>query len=311
MSNLRAAVTGGAGFIGSNLVARLLIDGNDVVIIDNFSTGSKEIARVLRKRGATLMEGPSSLISDLTPVDAVFHLGMPSSSPMYKRDPSLLSNVVRDSIAVFEYARRTGARIVYASTSSLYNGNEPPFSEDMQIFPTDFYTEGRYWLERLAKVYYDLYGVRSIGLRLFSVYGPNERAKGKFANIVSQMVWASLERRPFVIYGDGSQTRDFIFVSDVVEAFLLAYNSDIEYGIYNVGTGKETSFNEIAELIREAGLNLNVIYEDNPIKNYVYRTLANTSKAEEELGFRYKIELVEGLKRIVEAYSKKEPVLAY
>ncbi len=311
MSHLRAAVTGGAGFIGSNLVARLLIDGNDVVIIDNFSTGSKEIARILGKRGATLMEGPSSLISDLTPVDAVFHLGMPSSSPMYKRDPSLLSNVVRDSIAVFEYARRTGARIVYASTSSLYNGNEPPFSEDMQIFPTDFYTEGRYWLERLAKVYYDLYGVRSIGLRLFSVYGPNERAKGKFANIVSQMVWASLERRPFVIYGDGSQTRDFIFVSDVVEAFLLAYNSDIEYGIYNVGTGKETSFNEIAELIREAGLNLNVIYEDNPIKNYVYRTLANTSKAEEELGFRYKIELVEGLKRIVEAYSKKEPVLAY
>ncbi len=311
MPLLRAAVTGGAGFIGSNLVARLIVDGNDVVIIDNFSTGSKEIASILRERGATLMEGPSSLISDLTPVDAVFHLGMPSSSPMYKRDPSLLSNVIRDSIAVFEYARRTGARIVYASTSSLYNGNEPPFSEDMQIFPTDFYTEGRYWLERLAKVYYDLYGVKSIGLRLFSVYGPNERAKGKFANIVSQMIWASLERRPFVIYGDGSQTRDFIFVSDVVEAFLLAYNSDIEYGIYNVGTGKETSFNELVELIREAGLNLNVIYEENPIKNYVYRTLANTSKAEEELRFRYKIELADGLRRIVEAYSKKEPVLAY
>ncbi len=311
MPLLRAAVTGGAGFIGSNLVARLIVDGNDVVIIDNFSTGSKEIASILRERGATLMEGPSSLISDLTPVDAVFHLGMPSSSPMYKRDPSLLSNVIRDSIAGFEYARRTGARIVYASTSSLYNGNEPPFSEDMQIFPTDFYTEGRYWLERLAKVYYDLYGVKSIGLRLFSVYGPNERAKGKFANIVSQMIWASLERRPFVIYGDGSQTRDFIFVSDVVEAFLLAYNSDIEYGIYNVGTGKETSFNELVELIREAGLNLNVIYEENPIKNYVYRTLANTSKAEEELRFRYKIELADGLRRIVEAYSKKEPVLAY
>ncbi len=311
MPLLRAAVTGGAGFIGSNLVARLIVDGNDVVIIDNFSTGSKEIASILRERGATLMEGPSSLISDLTPVDAVFHLGMPSSSPMYKRDPSLLSNVIRDSIAVFEYARRTGARIVYASTSSLYNGNEPPFSEDMQIFPTDFYTEGRYWLERLAKVYYDLYGVKSIGLRLFSVYGPNERAKGKFANIISQMIWASLERRPFVIYGDGSQTRDFIFVSDVVEAFLLAYNSDIEYGIYNVGTGKETSFNELVELIREAGLNLNVIYEENPIKNYVYRTLANTSKAEEELRFRYKIELADGLRRIVEAYSKKEPVLAY
>ncbi len=304
-------VTGGAGFIGSNLVAKLLMDGNDVLIIDDFSTGSEEVASILKKRGATLLKGPSSLISDLTPVDAIFHLGMPSSSPMYKSDPSLLSKVVSDSIAVFEYARKTGAKVVYASTSSLYNGNIPPFSEDMRILPTDFYTEGRYWLERLAKVYYDLYEVESVGLRLFSVYGPNERPKGRFANIVSQMIWAALENKPFTVYGDGSQTRDFIFVSDVVEAFLLAYSSDIGCDIYNVGTGKETSFNELADLIRKLGLNLSIIYEENPIKNYVYRTLANTSKAERELGFHYKVELNEGLDILLKAYSRKEPMLAY
>ncbi len=304
-------VTGGAGFIGSNLVAKLLMDENDVVIIDNFSTGSERIASILRKKGAALLEGSSSLISDLTPVDAVFHLGMPSSSPMYKNNPSLLSSVASDSIAIFEYARKTGAKIIYASTSSLYNGNIPPFSEDMRIFPTDFYTEGRYWLERLAKVYYDLYGVRSVGLRLFSVYGPNERSKGKFANIASQMIWAALENKPFIIYGDGSQTRDFIFASDVVEAFILAYSSDVECDIYNVGTGKEASFNKLADIIRKLGISLNISYKENPIKNYVHRTLASTSKAEKELGFHYKVELKRGLEVILEAYSEEEPVLAY
>ncbi len=311
MPRLRAVVTGGAGFIGSNLVAKLLMDGNDVAIIDNFSTGSEEVASILRERGATLLRGPSSLILDLTPVDVVFHLGMPSSSPMYKSDPSLLSSVVNDSIAVFEYARKTGAKVVYASTSSLYNGNIPPFSEDMRILPTDFYTEGRYWLERLAKVYYDLYGVRSVGLRLFSVYGPNERPKGKFANIASQMIWAALENKPFIVYGDGNQTRDFIFVSDVVEAFLLAYNSNVKCDVYNVGTGRETSFNEIADMIRELGVSVNLVYEENPIKNYVYRTLADTSKAEKELGFHYKVELKRGLEILLEAYSRKELMLAY
>ncbi len=306
-----AVVTGGAGFIGSNLVAKLLREGIDVAVIDDFSTGSEEVARVLKERGATILRGPSSIISDLTPVDVVFHLGIPSSSPMYRENPGLLSGVVRDSVAVMEYARKTGAKVVYASTSSIYNGNEPPFTEDMEVIPTDFYTEGRYWLERLARVYYDLYGVESVGLRLFSVYGPNERSKGRYANVASQMVWAALEGKPFVIYGDGSQTRDFIYVSDAVNAFILAYESSIKCGIYNVGTGKETSFNELASLIKKLGLDLRVEYRENPIKNYVQRTLADTTKAERELGFRYSVELVEGLRRIMDAYTKEELVLAY
>jgi len=308
---LRAVVTGGAGFIGSNLTAKLLRDGMDVVVIDNFMTGSREVAALLEERGATLLEGTSSSISELTPVDVVFHLGIPSSSPMYRKDPALLSLAIGDAVAVFEYARESGAKVVYASTSSLYNGNEPPFSEDMPVFPTDFYTEGRYWIERLAKVYHELHGVESVGLRLFSVYGPNERPKGSFANVASQMVWAALEGRPFVIYGDGRQTRDFIYVTDVVRAFLLAWTRGRGCEVYNVGTGKETSFNELAELIRDLGLDLKLEYRENPIKNYVFRTLADTKKAEHDLGFRYDVELKEGLKKIMEAYKGKRLVLAY
>ena len=308
---MRAVVTGGAGFIGSNLTAKLLKDGAEVVVIDNFMTGSREVANLLRERGATLLEGTSSSIRELTPVDAVFHLGIPSSSPMYRENPSLLSLVIRDAIAIFEYAKESGTKIIYASTSSIYNGNEPPFTEDMPVFPTDFYTEGRYWIERLAKVYHELHGVESVGLRLFSVYGPNERPKGSFANVASQMVWAALEGRPFVIYGDGRQTRDFIYVTDVVEAFLLAWERGGGCEVYSVGTGRETSFNELAELIRKLGLDLKLEYRENPIKNYVYRTLADTKKAERDLGFKYEVELEEGLRKIIEAYKEGGLILAY
>ncbi len=308
---MRAVVTGGAGFIGSNLTAKLLKDGAEVVVIDNFMTGSRKVADLLKERGATLLEGTSSSIRELTPVDVVFHLGIPSSSPMYRENPDLLSLAVRDAIAIFEYAKESGAKVVYASTSSLYNGNDPPFTEDMPVFPTDFYTEGRYWMERLAKVYYELHGVESVGLRLFSVYGPNERPKSSFANVASQMVWAALEGRSFVIYGDGKQTRDFIYVTDVVRAFLLAWEGGEDCEVYNVGTGKETSFNELAELIRRLGLDLRLEYRENPIKNYVYRTLADTRKAERDLGFKYEVELEEGLRKVIRAYREKGLILAY
>ncbi len=308
---MRIAVTGGAGFIGSNLTARLLSEGHEVVVVDNFDTGSKEVAELLMRRGAKVHGGRSSFLTRLGEFDAIFHLGMPSSSPMYRENPSLVASVVSEATDILEYARKVGCRVIFASTSSLYNGHDPPHREDMEVFPTDLYTEARYWLERLTKVYHDLYGVESVGLRLFSVYGPNERPKGKYANVVSQMIWAALEGRPFVIYGDGNQTRDFIYVADVVEAFLAAWRSGVGWGIYNVGTGVETTFNELAELISEVlGAELKVERVPNPIKNYVYRTCADITRAEAELGFRAGTPLREGIKRLVEVYERGELTLA-
>lgn len=307
---MRVAVTGGAGFIGSNLAAKLLSEGHEVAVVDNFHTGSKEVAELLARRGAEVHEGRSSLLAKLGEFDAIFHLGMPSSSPMYRESPSLVASVIEEATDILEYAREVGCRVIYASTSSLYNGHEPPHREDMAVLPTDLYTEARYWLERLTKVYYDLYGVESIGLRLFSVYGPNERPKGRYANVVSQMIWRALEGKPFVIYGEGEQTRDFIHVADVVEAFLVAWRSEVRWGVYNVGTGVETSFNELADLISEF-LELKVERVPNPIKNYVQRTGAETSKAEEELGFKAKIPLREGIEKLVDVYRSGKLILAF
>ncbi len=299
-------VTGGAGFIGSNLVMELLRRGNEVTVVDDFSTGSREVARKLEERGASLIEGSSSKSVELDGVSAILHLGIPSSSPMYREDPNLLSSAVGDFMKLIEYARKRGVKLIYASTSSIYNGNDPPHREDMPIRPADLYTEARYLMERVASVYQSLYGVRSIGLRLFSVYGPNERPKGRYANVISQMIWAGLEGKAFVIFGDGRQTRDFIHVRDVVRAFIAALESG-SHGVFNIGTGRETSFREAASLIAER-VHLNLEFRPNPIRNYVSRTCADTSLAESVLGFKAEVGLRRGIGELVEAYRRSEIV---
>jgi len=219
---------------------------------------------------------------------------------MYKEDPYLVGKTINEVITIFEYARKNQCKIIYASTSSIYNRNSLPYKEDMPIHVTDYYTECRYAIERLAKLYYDLYNVKSIGLRLFSVYGPREEHKGKYANIISQFLWSMMNNQRPVIYGDGNQTRDFIYVSDVVNAFILAMFSNIDYDVFNVGTGKNYSFNEVIKIINKL-LNKDIkpIYKPNTIKNYVYHTLADITKAEKILGFKAKISLEEGIKNII------------
>ncbi|MEM2767083.1 MAG: NAD-dependent epimerase/dehydratase family protein, partial [Candidatus Bathyarchaeia archaeon] len=233
-------------------------------------------------------------------VNVIFHLGMPSSSPMYKREPWLVGQTINDAIFLLEYARKSRCKIVYASTSSLYNGNSLPYREDMPIYVTDYYTECRYAIERLAMLYNRLYGVKSVGLRLFSVYGPKEEHKGEYANIVSQFLWMMKKGEAPVIYGDGEQTRDFIHVEDVVEAFMLAAEKQFECEIFNVGTGVAHSFNDVVNLLnKHLGKNVKPTYKPNPIKNYVYHTWADTSKAEKILGFKAKIPLETGIKNLV------------
>jgi UDP-glucose 4-epimerase len=294
-SSLRVIVTGGCGFIGSNLVERLVKDGYDVIVFDNLSTGNLRNIEGLNVR---FFNKPYQNIPVLVPdADLIFHLGMPSSSPMYKRDPGLLGRTINDAISIFEYAKERKCKVIYASTSSLYNGNNPPYREDMPIYVTDYYTECRYAIERLAKLYNILHGVRSVGLRLFSVYGPKEQYKGEYANVISQFLWLMKRDQPPIIFGDGTQTRDFIHVADVVEAFMLSAEKDFECEIFNVGTGIARSFNHVVDLINKIlGKSIKPVYKPNPIKNYVYHTLADTTKAEKILGFKAKITLEEGIR---------------
>jgi len=218
---------------------------------------------------------------------------------MYKKDPLLTGRAVNEAIAVFELAKRIGCRVVYASSSSLYNGLQPPHREDMAIQVTDYYTEARLAIERIAELYKRLYDIDSIGLRFFSVYGPREKSKGQYANMVSQFLWRMVKGESPIIYGDGSQTRDFIYVEDVVKALRLAMDSDF-HGILNIGTGTSYSFREVVSLIeKKLGISSKPKYVENPIKNYVAHTLADTSNAEVAIGFKAQMTLDRGLDNLL------------
>lgn len=299
-------VTGGVGFIGSNLVEELLSSGEEVVVLDNLHTGSLNNLKGLN--GSLKVEQSSCAnIPNLSlRLEAIYHLGIPSSSPMYKRDPLLVGEAINEAISVFELAKKSGCRMVYASSSSLYNELNPPHREDMRILVTDYHTEARLALERIAELYKQLFDVNSVGMRFFSIYGPREIAKKQYVNMVSQFLWEMKAGRSPRIFGDGSQTRDFAYVKDVVRALRLAINSDY-HRILNVGTGRAYSFNDITEMLNlKLGAAIKPNYVENPIKNYVQHTLAYTSKCREILKFEAQFTLEKGLSKLVDFYRAIE-----
>lgn len=300
---MNVLVTGGAGFIGSNLVEDILDSADSVVVLDNLMTGSLSNLDDL-KGNIEFVEGSCLDIPklDLSP-DAIYHFGAPSSSPMYKGNPFLVGEAVNGMIAVLELAKKTGSRVIYASSSSLYSGINPPHDESMEIKVTDYYTEARLCMERIAELYEKLFGVSSLGMRFFSVYGPRENAKKEYANMVTQFLWAMREGISPVVFGDGAQTRDFVYVKDVTRALQLAMDSDYN-GHLNVGTGNAYSFNQVIETLNKC-MKLEIMpeYVDNPIKNYVVHTLAETSEAENVLGFKAQYDLDMGINELLKYYN--------
>jgi len=297
---MEVLVTGGAGFVGSNLVERLVKDGHNVSVIDNLNSGSEQNLENVKGK-ITFIKGRAGELERFgKKFEVIYHQGAYSSSPMYKQNPLFLSEVIEDFIKILEYAKKNGTKIVFASSSSVYNGLLPPHREDMELKITDYYTEGRIWMERLAMLYHNLYGVKVIGLRYFSVYGPHENAKKQYANLITQFLWAIDKNEPIVVFGDGKQTRDFTYVDDVVEANLLAANSNNGCGVYNVGTGKNYTINEMINMLeKQTGKKTRIEHIENKIKNYVQETLADVTKAEKELGFRANISLEEGIAKII------------
>ena len=304
LKNKEIIVTGGAGFIGSNLVSALAKD-NSVTVIDNMHTGTEaNLAEDIKNNNVRLIKADSKDISkaNVNP-DYIFHLGMYSSTPMYKEDNHRVDEVVEGAVSVFKYSIEKNAKTVFISSSSLYNGLQMPYSEDLMPKVTDFYTEARYYVERMAELYTNLYNLDATGIRLFSVYGKREENKKQYANLVTQFIWALRDGQPAVIYGDGSQTRDFTNASDVVRAAILA-SSYKGYGIFNVGTGKSYSLNDTVKKINElSGKELKVQYIPNKINNYVAHTLADTRKSKEKLGFEAKINLNDGITELLNHYG--------
>ena len=306
MKGKNILVTGGAGFIGSNLV-NTLYKNNDVVVVDNLHTGKKSNIDKATDNGVKFVKGDAKDIGKIErDFDYIFHLGIYSASPMYRNDPNLVGEVIQGMTSVLEFSRELEVPLVFASTSSIYNGIEPPHKENVIPSVTDYYTEARIACERLSELYSKLYDVNVAAMRFFSVYGYNDIGKGKYANLVTQFMVSLINGERPIIYGDGEQRRDFVFVTDVVDALLKASNSK-GFNVYNVGTGKNYSLNEAMERLRKiTEKKIDPNYIKMPVKNYVMTTLADPSKAKKEIGFEAKVSLDKGISLLYSSISSKE-----
>jgi len=305
---MKILVTGGAGFIGSNIANKMSAEKDTLVVaMDDLSLGTPTnlLPSVKFVKGSVMDYELTLEVSK--GCDYIFHEAAKSSSPMFKDDPREGVDInALGFMNVMESAKRNNInKVIYASSSSMYNGLPVPFKESQILSPKTFYEASFYCREILAKSYYLENGVSSIGLRYFSVYGPNEKHKGNFANNISQFIWSIKSGKSPILYGDGKQTRDFVYVDDVVQANSLALQStEKEFGIYNVGTEVTTSFSRIVEIINEnLGTQIEASHVDNPIKNYVQETKADISLARSELGYEPRWKGVEdGIKRIISVH---------
>lgn len=297
-------ITGGAGFIGSNLV-KDLVKTSEVIVVDNLVSGSLDnLADVMDK--ITFIKASSGDVLEmpqLRGIDGVFHLGVTASSIFFRDNRLLTGQAMSDFISLLELIKRENCKMVYASTSSIYNGNQTPYKETQTIYVADFYSEVRYFFERMCLLYYNLYGVRSIGLRFFSVYGPGEKSKKDRANLISQFLWSMQAGQPPIVWGDGKQERDFIYVGDVVDSMKLSIVSNIECDVFNIGNGKSYSLKELVLILNKL-LNKNIPtkFIENPLKGRAYFAqyhLADTTKAKNVLGFTAKVSLEDGIKKIL------------
>lgn len=304
MENQRVLVTGGAGFIGSNLANHLATD-NEVIAIDDCYLGTPE-----NLVDAVEFVEQSVLEDDLpTDVDIVFHLAALSSYAMHEENPQHGARVnVEGFVNVVEEARQEGCdTVVYASTSSIYGNQTEPSPESMDVEANTGYEASKLARERYAEYFANHYGMAMAGLRFFSVYQGYDGAeghKGEYANVIAQFVDDIANGRSPKLYGDGTQTRDFTHVEDVVRAIKLAAQERLS-GIYNVGTGDQYDFNTVVQMINdELGTNVEPEYVENPIPEsvYVQDTLSDASKLQKVAGWEPDIAFKEGVRRVCEPY---------
>jgi len=303
---MKYLVTGGAGFIGSNMTERLVAEGHNVIVLDNLSTGNLRNLKAVKNKIKFIKSPVADIFKykNINNLNGIYHYGIPSSTPLYRENPRLVGEAINEFNTVLELAKKEKCKFVYASSSSIYNGNQTPFTEDMPVLVKDLYTEARYAMERLAKLYFDWHRVKSIGVRFFSVYGPHEEAKKNFANLVTQFLWAAKKGEKPVIYGDGTQTRDFTYVKDIIEGCILAMNSEIENDIFNIGAGFQYTLNEMVKMLAKAlDKDIKCKYVPNPIQGYVFETWADTKKAQKALGFKPQYPFEKGLKETIEYYN--------
>ncbi|MBI5247302.1 MAG: SDR family oxidoreductase [Elusimicrobia bacterium] len=308
----RALVTGGAGFIGSHLVDRLLKDGHEVVVVDNFSTGRPQnLAHHKGNKGLSLVQADASdhdaIKAHFAGVKWVFHLAaLADIVPSIERPTDYFKANVVGTESVLEAARAAKVqRFVYAASSSCYGiPDEFPTPETAEIRPQYPYALTKRLGEELALHWGQVYGMPVVSTRFFNVYGPRSRTSGTYGAVFGVFLAQKLAGKPYTVVGDGNQTRDFTFVTDVADALVAAASSKVSGEIFNIGSGQTYSVNRLVELL------------GGPVTYIPKRpgepdcTFANIEKIGRVLGWKPKIPLEAGVAEILKHidYWREAPV---
>lgn len=308
----KALVTGGAGFIGSHLIEGLLARGWDVRVLENFSTGHRENIKPLINQ-IDLLEGD---VCNLTTVrfaarnvDVIFHHAALPSVARSVANP-LESNEVNitGTLSVLLAARDNGVkRVVYAASSSAY-GDQPalPKVETMMPEPLSPYAVGKLAGEMYARTFTRLYGLSTVSLRYFNVFGPRQDPTTQYAGVIAKFISCALAGKPYPVYGDGEQSRDFTYVENVVQVNLLAADAQLDHApVINIAFGERTTLNQIIKLLNEiTHQNLPAHYAPERPGD-VRHSHADLTLARKLLGYNPTVDLREGLRRTLEWYRGK------
>jgi UDP-glucose 4-epimerase len=310
---MRVLVTGGAGFIGSHVVTRLLDEGRDVRVLDNLSTGRRSnLASVARE--IDFVEGD---IRDLASVsdavrgcDAVVHLAAVPSVPRSIADPVTTHEAnATGTLNVLLAARNGGAsRFVFASSSSIYGAAaELPKRESMKPLPISPYAVSKLAAESYCRSFFEVYQLETVALRYFNVFGPRQDPQSEYAAVIPKFIWALRNGEPPVIFGDGQQSRDFTYVDNAVDANIAALEANgIGGRVYNIACGERITLNELASSLREeTGASVDVVH--GPARaGDVQHSHADVSLARDELGYEPQVALAEGLRRTVAHFAAEQ-----
>jgi len=307
MKNKKVAVTGGLGFIGSHLVERLNED-NEVILVDNQSTGKIENIKDLN------FFKIDTILGDITSInleeifegcDYLFHLAAATSVPESVDNPLHCNNVnITGTLRVLEAAKNVGIKkAVFSSSSAVYGVVKTlPANEKHPINPSSPYAVSKAAGELYCNVFSEIYGLPTISLRYFNVFGPKQDPESQYAAVIPNFIEKMLKGERPVIYGDGEQTRDFISVKHVVDANILAAES-IEMGTFNIGLGKSTSINQLFRIIKETlGRDIEPVYEEERAGD-IKHSVADVSKAK-SFGFSPENDFESDLKETIEWFKK-------
>jgi|TARA_B110000014_G_C20010372_1_gene523832 UDP-glucose 4-epimerase len=298
---MKFAVTGGAGFVGSNIVKLLVKENHDVLVIDNMHTGKKEnLEEIFDKIEFCELDIRNilELENKIKDVDGIFHeAALTIVQESFLMEEEYYDVNVKGTENIFKIAEKYGIKVVFASSSSVYGNTEKiPIIENNERNPINPYGKTKLEDEFLAEKY-SKKGVSIIGLRYFNIFGKGQT--GSYAGVITKFVNQLKEKKSPIIFGDGSQIRDFIFVEDIAQSNLSAMLSKINFGFFNIGTGKTTTILQLAKfLIKLYNLEISPEFSD-PLDGDVQKSQANIKKTQQLLNWTYKIDIEEGLEKMI------------